>query len=120
MAKLVGKAMLSGALAATLAGPAWTQTLTDLPIFSGEPVFLDAYNELLDQLTPKTLGAGVFPMVQIIATDVQFGPRLTDLDAYNATLAVLSDRVRQKMDAMSAYAFVPGHRMLRVWEAPVK
>ena len=118
MAKLVGKTMLSGALAATLAAPAWAQTLADMPLFSGEAVFLDGYNELLDKMTPKQLGASVFPVVQIVAMDVQFGPRLADVDAYNATLAVLAGGVRWTVDAMSAYAFVPGHRMLRVWEVP--
>jgi hypothetical protein len=118
MAKLAGKVMLSCALAATLAAPAWAQNPADLPLFSGEAVFLDAYNELLDHMAPKKLRASVFPVVQIVATDVQFGPRLTDLDAYNATLAVLADGVRRKVDAMSAYAFAPGHHMLRVWEVP--
>jgi hypothetical protein len=118
MAKLVGKTMLSGALAATLAAPVWAQTLPDLPLFSGEAVFLDPYNELLDHMTPKKLRPSMFPVVQIIAMDIQLGPRLTDLDAYNGTLAVLADGVRRKVDAMSAYAFVPGHRTLRVWEVP--
>jgi hypothetical protein len=66
---------------------------------------------------PKHLGATAFPMAETIAVDVQFTPRLTDLDAYNAVLAVLTDGVRHKVDAMSAYALVPG-RMLRVWEVP--
>jgi hypothetical protein len=119
MANLVGKAMLSTALAATLAAPVWAQTAPATPLFTGEPVFLDPYNDLLNHIMPKKLAASAFPMVDAVAVDVQFGARLTDLDAYNAILAVLADGVRQKIDAMSAYAFVPGHRMLRVWEAPV-
>jgi hypothetical protein len=118
MANYFGKTMLSGALAAGLATPVWAQTEVGVPLFSGEAVLMDPYNELLEQLMPKRLDASVFPMVQGVAVDVQFGPRLTDLDAYNATLAVLAGNVR-KLDAMSAYAFIPGHSMLRVWEVPV-
>jgi len=117
VANLFGKTMLSGALAATLAVPAWAQIESALPAFNGEAVLTDPYNDLLDHMMPKHLGATAFPMAETIAVDVQFTPRLTDLDAYNAVLAVLTDGVRHKVDAMSAYALVPG-RMLRVWEVP--
>ena len=124
MANYFGKtmlsgAMLSGALAASLATPVWAEAAVDVPLFTGEAVLIDPYNELLEHMMPKRLDASVFPMVQGVAVDVQFGPRLTDLDAYNATLAVLAGGVKRKLDAMSAYAFVPGHSVLRVWEVPV-
>jgi hypothetical protein len=119
VANLVGKTILSGALMATLVAPAWAQIQPDLPLFTGDAVFIDPYNELLDHMMPKKLRASVFPMAQTVAVDVQFGPRLADLDAYNATLAVLADRVRRKADAMSAYAFVPGNRTPRVQKAPI-
>ena len=117
MANYFGKsgAMLSGALAASLATPVWAEAAVDVPLFTGEAVLIDPYNELLEHMMPKRLDASVFPMVQGVAV----GPRLTDLDAYNATLAVLARGVKRKIDAMSAYAFVPGHGVLRVWEAPV-
>jgi hypothetical protein len=118
VANILGKTILSGALAATLAAPAWAQIEPVLPVFSGEAVVVDPYNELLDQMMPRMLGATAFPMVQTIAVDVQFTPRLTDLDAYNATLAVLADGVLRDVDVMSAFALVPGYRMLHVWEAP--
>jgi hypothetical protein len=118
VANYFGKTMLSGALAAGLATPVWAQTEVGVPLFSGEAVLMDPYNELLEHMMPKRLDASVFPMVQGVAVDVQFGPRLTDLDPYNATLAVLAGSVR-KLGAMSAYAFVPGDSVLRVWEVPV-
>jgi hypothetical protein len=114
VANILGKTILSGALAATLAAPAWAQ-IEPVPVFTGEAVFVDPYNELLDQTMPK-LGATAFPMVDPVAVNVQFTPRLTDLDAYNATLAVLADGVLRDVNALSAYALVPGYRMLRVWE----
>jgi hypothetical protein len=118
VANFFGKTMLSGALAAGLATPVWAQTEVGVPLFSGEAVLIDPYNELLEHMMPRMLDASVFPMVQGIAVDVQFATRLTDLDPYNATLAVLAASVK-KLDAMSAYAFVPGHSVLRIWEVPV-
>jgi hypothetical protein len=118
VANFFGKTMLSGALAAGLATPVWAQTEVGVPLFSGEAVLMDPYNELLEHMMPRMLDASVFPMVQGIAVDVQFATRLTDLDPYNATLAVLVGSVK-KLDAISAYAFVPGHSVLRIWEVPV-
>jgi hypothetical protein len=118
VANFFGKTMLSGALAAGLATPVWAQTEVGVPLFSGEAVLIDPYNELLEHMMPRMLDASVFPMVQGIAVDVQFATRLTDLDPYNATLAVLVGSVK-KLDAISAYAFVPGHSVLRIWEVPV-
>jgi hypothetical protein len=118
VANFFGKTMLSGALAAGLATPVWAQTEVGVPLFSGEAVLIDPYNELLEHMMPRMLDASVFPMVQGIAVDVQFATRLTDLDPYNATLAVLAASAK-KLDAMSAYAFVPGHSVLRIWEVPV-
>src|SRR2546421_5873567 len=106
---MLSGAMLSGALAVSWASPVRAEAAVDVPQFSGEAVLMDPYNELLDHMTPQMLDASMFPMVQGVAVDVQFGARLTDLDAYNATLAVLAGRVKRSVDAMSAYAFVPGH-----------
>jgi hypothetical protein len=119
MANFVGRTMLSGALAAILAGSACAQSLALLPAFSGEAAYVDGYNEMLGRMMPEGLATNMFPMVQTVAVDVPFTPRLTDLDAYNATLAVLAAEISPPEDALSAYALVPGYRVLRVWEGPI-
>jgi hypothetical protein len=105
VANIIGKMVLGGAFAATLAAaaPAFAQTVDSQ--FSGAPVYIDSYNAILSAIMPLS------------AQTVEFTGPLVYLDGYNAVLAaaVLSPtRIGAMDDPYTSYAFEPGHP--RLWE----
>ena len=111
MANIVAKALISGALAATLAAAVPSSAVADYPAFSGPPVQVDPYNGMLAAAVPPSM-----------TVDVRFSGRLVHLDPYNATLAaaVLSSvRTVALDDLYSSYAFAPGVGGPRLWEGPI-
>jgi hypothetical protein len=109
MANIVGKTMVWGALATTLAAlsPAFAVDSE----FSGPPVTSDPYNAMLAATVPPS-----------VVVDVQFTGRLLYLDPYNATLAAVvvpSIRTVAVEDLLTSYAFVPDYQGPRLWEGPI-
>jgi hypothetical protein len=108
VANIVAKTLVCGALAATLAAAAPSSAVADYAEFSGPPVNVDPYNEMLAATMPPSM-----------TVDVRFSGRLVRLDPYNATLAaaVLSSvRTVAVDDLYNSYAFAPGYDGPRLWE----
>jgi len=108
VANIVAKTLACGALAAALAAAAPSSAVADYAEFSGPPVNVDPYNEMLAATMPSSVGV-----------DFRFSGRLVHLDPYNATLAaaVLSSvRTVAVDDLYNSYAFAPGYDGPRLWE----
>jgi hypothetical protein len=109
MANIVGKTMVFGALATTLA--ASSPALAVDSDFSGPPIAGDPYNAMLAATVPPS-----------VVVDVQFTGRLLYLDPYNATLATAvapSIRTVAVEDLLTSYAFAPDYQGPRLWEGPI-
>jgi hypothetical protein len=109
MANIVGKTMVWGALATTLAASSAAFAVDSE--FSGPPVTSDPYNAMLAATAPPS-----------VVVDVQFTGRLLYLDPYNATLAaavVPSIRTVAVEDLLTSYAFAPDYQGPRLWEGPI-
>jgi hypothetical protein len=108
VANIVAKMLVCGGLAATLGAAVPFSAAADYVDFSGPPLTVDAYNEVL---------AATMPAVPL---DLRFSGRLVRLDPYNMTLVAAALSSVQTVvieDLYQSYAFAPGFEGPRVWES---
>jgi hypothetical protein len=115
VANIVGKTVVSGALAATLAALMPSSAVAVYPQFSGPPVYVDPYNAMLGGATPTS--------IQTVAVDATFSGPPVYVDPYNVILGgatVPSSAQTVAVDDLyNSYAFAPGYRAPRLWEGPI-
>jgi hypothetical protein len=120
---MLGKTVLGGAVAATLAGftPVSAETVIAYPQFGGAPVQLDPYNESLAVLPApadcRLWRSCVGSLEQIDTVYQRFGGPPVFIDAYNETLTTAARNVIEAAaDPKASYALAPGYTGQRVWE----
>jgi hypothetical protein len=129
VANMLGKAVVGGAVAATLAGfiPVLAQTVIAYPQFGGAPVQLDPYNASVSAVTGPSEAdcrlwrSCVDSLVQIDTVYQRFSSPPVYVDGYNETLTSVALSVAEAAvtDAKMSYALAPGYSEPRVWEGPI-
>jgi hypothetical protein len=116
VANIVGKMVVSGALAATLAAALPSSAVAVYPQSSGPPVYVDPYNAMLG-------GATMPPSTQTVAVDATFSGPPVYVDPYNVILGGAtvpsSAQTVAVDDQYNSDAFAPGYRAPRLWEGPI-
>jgi hypothetical protein len=127
VANLIGKAVVGGAVAATLTAfaPASAQTVVTHPEFGGAPVRFDPYNASLavvvvpSETVCQLWHACVEALDQIDTVYQRFSGAPVYLDGYNETLTMVALSVAEAAavaDPRTSYALAPGYTGPRVWE----
>lgn len=129
MANMLGKAVVGGTVAATLAAfmPVSAQTVIAYPQFGGAPVQLDPYNASVSAVTGPSEAdcrlwrSCVDSLVQIDTVYQRFSSPPVYVDGYNETLTSVALSVAEAAvtDAKMSYALAPGYSGPRVWEGPI-
>ena len=129
MANMLGKAVVGGAVAVTLAGfiPVSAQTVIAYPQFGGAPVQLDPYNASVVAVTGPSEAdcrlwrSCVGSLDQIDTVYQRFSSPPVYIDGYNETLTTVAMSVAEAAvtDAKMSYALAPGYSGPRVWEGPI-
>jgi hypothetical protein len=129
VANLLGKAVVGGTVAATLAAfmPVSAQTVIAYPQFGGAPVQLDPYNASVSAVTGPSEAdcrlwrSCVESLVQIDTVYQRFSSPPVYVDGYNETLTSVALSVAEAAvtDAKMSYALAPGYSGPRVWEGPI-
>jgi hypothetical protein len=129
VANMLGKAVVSGTVAATLTGfmPVSAQTVMTSPQFTGAPVQVDPYNASVaavgksSEAECRLWRSCVGSLDQIDTVYQRFSSLPVYIDAYNETLTTVAFNVLEAAvsDAMKSYALAPGFSGPRVWERPV-
>jgi hypothetical protein len=126
---MLGKAVVGGTVAATLAAfmPVSAQTVIAYPQFGGAPVQLDPYNASVSAVTGPSEAdcrlwrSCVDSLVQIDTVYQRFSSPPVYVDGYNETLTSVALSVAEAAvtDAKMSYALAPGYSGPRVWEGPI-
>jgi hypothetical protein len=112
--KIVGKIVVTGVLAATLAVPSWAEGFNSQ--FSGPLVEVDGYNAVLDAIA--SFSGPTAPLnLRFSDLGVEFRGRPVELDAYNLALGTAS-APRTVDNPYESYASAPGYGERRLWEIP--
>jgi hypothetical protein len=129
VANMLGKAVVGGTVAATLAAfmPVSAQTVIAYPQFGGAPVQLDPYNASVSAVTGPSEAdcrlwrSCVGSLVQIDTVYQRFSSPPVYVDGYNETLTSVALSVAEAAvtDAKMSYALAPGYSGPRVWEGPI-
>jgi hypothetical protein len=129
VANMLGKAVVGGTVAATLAAfmPVSAQTVIAYPQFGGAPVQLDPYNASVSAVTGPSEAdcrlwrSCVDSLVQIDTVYQRFSSPPVYVDGYNETLTSVALSVAEAAvtDAKMSYALAPGYSGPRVWEGPI-
>lgn len=120
MGNIVGKT-LAGAAFATFAtwAAAMPVSAENLTIhFSGPPILIDAYNEVLGTAMPPA-GESLFLEVRYADATVQFSGEPVELDPFNEALGIMSLSFVHFDNPFSAFALMPGDGGPRLWEGLV-
>jgi hypothetical protein len=110
--KIVGKIVVTGVLAATLAVPSWAEGFNSQ--FGGPLVEVDGYNAVLGAIASFS-----HPPLNLRFNDlgVEFRGRPVEVDAYNLALGTAS-APRSLDNPYESYASAPGYADPRLWEIP--
>lgn len=129
MGNMLGKAVVGGAVAVTLAGfmPVLAETVIAYPQFSGAPVRVDPYNaSLAVVIAPSEAECRLWrscmgSLDQIDTVYQRFSSPPVYIDAYNETLTTTAVNLVDAAltDAKMSYALAPGFSGPRVWEGPI-
>ncbi len=129
MTNMLGKAVVGGAVAVTLAGfmPVSAQTVIAYPQFASAPVQVDPYNTSIALLTKpfeadcRLWRSCAGSLDQIDTVYQRFSSPPVYIDAYNETLTTVALSVVEAaaIDPKMSYALAPGYSGPRVWEGPV-
>jgi hypothetical protein len=112
--KIVGKIVVTGVLAATLAVPSWAEGFNSQ--FSGPLVEVDGYNAVLGAIASFS-GPPAPLNLRFSDLGVEFRGRPVELDAYNLALGTAS-APRSIDNPYESYASAPGYADPRLWEIP--
>ena len=114
MERIVGKIVVTGVRAATLAVPSWAEGFNSQ--FSGPLVEVDGYNAVLDAIASFS-GPTASLNLRFSDLGVEFRGRPVELDAYNLALGTAS-APRIVDNPYESYASAPGYGERRLWEIP--
>jgi hypothetical protein len=112
--RIVGKIVVTGVLAATLAVPSWAEGFNSQ--LSGPLVEVDGYNAVLGAIA--SFSGPTTPLnLRFNDLGVEFRGRPVEVDAYNLALGTAS-APRIVDNPYKSYASAPGYGERRLWEIP--